>query len=79
MSRKKRSEAKAEKVNHPSHYKGQRFEVIDIIEDYKLGFNLGNTIKYVLRAGHKDDYVQDLKKAVWYLEREISNATAASH
>lgn len=62
-----------EMVNHPSHYQGKRFEVIDIIEDYDLGFNLGNAIKYILRAGHKDGYEQDLKKAIWYLEREISS------
>ncbi len=62
-----------EMVDHPSHYQGKRFEVIDIIEDYELGFNLGNAIKYILRAGHKDGYEQDLKKAIWYLEREISS------
>lgn len=62
-----------EMVDHPSHYQGKRFEVIDIIEDYDLGFNLGNAIKYILRAGHKDAYEQDLKKAIWYLEREISS------
>lgn len=60
-----------EMVNHPSHYKGNKFEVIDIIEDYDLNFNKGNALKYLLRAGHKDDYVQDLKKAIWYLNREI--------
>lgn len=59
-------------VNHPSHYQGNKFEVIDIIEDYNLGFNLGNAIKYILRAGKKNDYVEDLKKAIWYLQREIS-------
>lgn len=61
-----------EMVNHPSHYQGNKFEVIDIIEDYNLGFNLGNAIKYILRAGKKNDYVEDLKKAIWYLQREIS-------
>ena len=60
-----------EMVSHPSHYQGKRFEVIDIIDDYSLNFNLGNSLKYLLRAGHKDDYVQDLKKAIWYLNREI--------
>ena len=64
---------KKEMVDHPNHYQGKRFEVIDIIEDYDLGFNLGNAIKYILRAGHKDAYEQDLKKAIWYLEREISS------
>ena len=58
-------------VNSPSHYKGHKFEVIDIIEDFDLNFRKGNALKYLLRAGHKDDYVQDLKKAIWYLNREI--------
>ena len=60
-------------VNHPNHYQGQKFEVIDIIEDYQLGFHLGNVLKYILRAGRKSDRVEDLRKAVWYLEREIAN------
>ena len=55
----------------PDHYKGNRFEAIDIIEDYELGFNLGNSIKYVLRAGKKNDKLEDLKKAEWYIKREI--------
>ena len=63
-----------DKVNHPSHYQGNKFEVIDIIEDYKLGFSLGNAIKYILRAGKKNDYKEDLQKAIWYLQREISNS-----
>lgn len=58
-------------VNSPSHYKGHKFEVIDIIEDFDLNFRKGNALKYLLRAGHKDDYFQDLKKAIWYLNREI--------
>ena len=57
-------------VDHPSHYQGTKFEVIDIIEDFNLGFNLGNAIKYILRAGKKDNRKQDLKKAIWYLYRE---------
>lgn len=62
-------------VNNPSHYTSGKIEVIDFIEDQKLGFNLGNAIKYITRAGKKDSdkYVEDLKKAIWYLEREISN------
>lgn len=58
-------------VNHPSHYTQGKYEVIDVIEDWDLGFNLGNAIKYIGRAGHKDDIVQDLEKAKWYIEREI--------
>ena len=63
---------KKEMVNHPSHYQGKKFEVIDIIEDYDLDFCLGNAIKYILRCGKKDESVQELKKAIWYLERKIS-------
>lgn len=62
-----------EKVDHPSHYQGKKFEVIDIIEDFELGFNLGNAIKYILRSGKKNLSIEDLKKSVWYLQREISN------
>jgi transcriptional regulator with XRE-family HTH domain len=62
---------KKEMVNHPSHYNMGKYEAIDVIEDWELGFNLGNTIKYISRAGHKDSIVQDLKKAMWYLQREI--------
>lgn len=64
---------KKETVNHPEHYKGKKLEVIDIIDDYNLSFSLGNVIKYVLRAGKKEDAVEDLKKARWYLSREIDD------
>lgn len=59
------------KVQKPSHYQGKTMEVLDVIEDFDLGFSVGNIIKYVLRAGKKDDAVQDLLKAKEYLEREI--------
>lgn len=59
-------------VNHPSHYQG-KVEVIDAIEAWELGFNLGNTVKYVARAGKKDPAktIEDLEKGLWYLKREI--------
>ena len=62
-----------ERVNHPDHYQGGKYEVIDIIEDFDLSFSLGNAIKYILRAGHKDPQLkkEDLRKAIWYLEREL--------
>jgi hypothetical protein len=60
-----------EMVDHPDHYQGGKFEVIDIIEDFKLGFHLGNVVKYVLRAGKKDATIQELEKARWYLDRYI--------
>ena len=64
-------EDKKEMIDHPKHYNMGKYEAIDVIEDWNLGFNLGNTVKYISRAGYKDDIVQDLKKALWYIEREI--------
>ena len=61
-----------EMIDHPLHYNVGKYEAIEVIEDWNLGFNLGNTIKYISRAGHKDDIIQDLKKALWYLIREIN-------
>ena len=60
-------------VNHPSHYTSGKIEVIDFIEDKELGFHLGNAVKYISRAGRKnpDKIVEDLQKAVWYINREI--------
>jgi hypothetical protein len=66
-----------EMVNHPSHYGGESnpYEVIKVIEVWNLDFHLGNTVKYISRAGKKgtDKELQDLKKALWYLERKIQN------
>lgn len=64
-------EVKDDPVDHPSHYTYGKIEVIDYIEDKNLDFLLGNVVKYVSRAGHKDDMLQDLKKAAWYLNRKI--------
>ena len=65
-------------VNRPSHYtSGRKFETIDVIEDWELGFCLGNTVKYISRAGRKLNHLEDLKKAKWYLERAIQQETAA--
>ena len=66
-----KKEDKKEMVDHPKHYNMGKYEAIDVIEDWELGFNLGNTVKYISRAGHKDNILQDLKKAAWYLDREI--------
>lgn len=60
-----------ETVNHPSHYNAGRYEVIDVIADWSLGFNLGNAVKYIARAEHKGNTLEDLKKARWYLDEEI--------
>lgn len=59
-------------INHPSHYQTKSgLEVIDVIEAFELNFLLANSIKYILRSGKKGDRIEDLKKAVWYLQREI--------
>ena len=63
-------EDKKEMINHPSHY-NQGIEAIDYIESHNMDFNIGNVIKYVTRAKHKGTELQDLKKASWYLNREI--------
>ena len=59
-----------EMVDHPSHY-NQGIETIEYIESWSMNFNTGNVIKYVTRAGYKDNQLEDLKKAMWYLQREI--------
>lgn len=63
----------ADSVNHPSHYTFGKFEVIDVIEDWKLDYHRGNAVKYIARAGKKDPSktIEDLSKAKWYLERAI--------
>lgn len=64
-----------ESVDHPSHYGGDTtYEAIKVIEAWGLGFCLGNTVKYISLAGKKriDSGAEDLKKARWYLDREIS-------
>ncbi len=60
-----------DQVNHPKHYTFGKYEVIDVLEDWQLNFHLGNAVKYIARAGKKGDALEDLKKALWYVEREI--------
>lgn len=60
-------------IDHPPHYvDGRKHEPIDVIEDWGLGFCLGNAVKYISRAGRKGDACEDLRKARWYLDREIA-------
>jgi hypothetical protein len=59
-------------VDHPDHYrKDTGYEAIDVIEAWGLGFSLGNAVKYICRAGLKQDALEDLEKARWYLDHEI--------
>lgn len=61
-------------VNHPAHYKVGGIETIDFIEAKGLNYHLGNVIKYITRADYKGDRIENLKKAQWYLTREIESA-----
>lgn len=68
-------------IGHPSHYcEGRKFEPKDVIRDWDLNFNLGNVIKYISRAGRKENnsFLQDLKKARQYLDFEINFIENAS-
>lgn len=69
----------AEAVNHPAHYGGAEspYEAIKVIEAWELGFCLGNTVKYISRAGKKSAALEDLRKAAWYLQREIDTRAKA--
>lgn len=79
-----------EKVNHPAHYGGDTtYEAIKVIEAWGLGFCLGNTVKYICRSMHhhmqshavqplRDKILEDLKKARWYLDHEISKLEEVS-
>lgn len=63
----------ADSIDHPPHYNRGGIEAIDVIEAWELGFCLGNAVKYICRAGHKNpDTLTDLKKALWYLQREVA-------
>ena len=64
-------------VNHPSHYcEGRKYEPIKVIDDWGLDFCLGNALKYISRAGRKNDELEDLKKARFYLDYKIKRLEA---
>tara|TARA_Y100000004_G_C8779824_1_gene354483 strand:- start:248 stop:565 length:318 start_codon:yes stop_codon:yes gene_type:complete len=60
-----------EMVSHPAHYNYGKYETIDVIEDWGLGFHCGNAIKYISRHKHKGTATKDIKKAIWYLKRYL--------
>ena len=60
-------------VNRPAHYTAGGIETIDFIEAKKLNYNVGNVVKYLTRADHKGNKLEDLRKAQWYLTREINS------
>jgi hypothetical protein len=66
-------------VNHPAHYGGDTtYEAIKVIEAWELGFCLGNAVKYISRAGKKGNAIEDLRKAAWYVQREIERTAIAA-
>lgn len=66
-----------DRVAAPPHYTRIRPEPIDVIEGWGIGYRLGNALKYIARAGYKGDAVTDLRKAIWYLEREVKALESA--
>ena len=60
-------------INHPAHYNFGNIEPIDVIEDWDLTYHEGNIIKYIARGMHKGDYLENLKKAQYYLNRAVQN------
>ena len=69
MSKQNEIESVGNKV--PDYYKTQTFDVIDICKSYNLNFNKGNVLKYICRSGKKDSELEDLRKALQYIQREI--------
>ena len=67
----KPKEDEKDMVNHPQHYVGHGIEPIEFIESHNLNFNLGSAVKYIARAPYKGKELEDLKKAKWFIEREI--------
>lgn len=61
-------------INHPSHYiAANGIEAIEVVEGFELGYHLGNAVAYILRADRKGTALQDLRKAKWYIDRELAN------
>lgn len=61
-------------IKHPSHYcEGRKYEPIEVINDWGLGFDLGNVVKYISRAGRKGSAIEDLEKARYYLDHKINS------
>ena len=58
-------------IHNPSHYTYSKYESIDVIKEWKLDFDLGNVVKYIARCDHKGNKIQDLNKALEYLQHEI--------
>ena len=68
--------AEHDPIHRPAHYTQSAVEPIDAIEAWGLGYHLGNVVKYIARHQHKGRPIEDLKKAAWYLAREIGRLEA---
>lgn len=66
-----------EQINHPEHYNTGRIEVYDFLRDQKLPYPLANAVKYIARCRFKGQKIEDIKKAIWYLERYIEESFAS--
>lgn len=73
----KQKDATKKDLINPDHYKRGGLEAIDVIRSFELDYLTGNAVKYLLRAGHKDDTITDYKKAIWYLERKVKELNNA--
>ena len=75
-----KEETSFDAVSHPSHYTaGRKYEPRKVIADWGLNFNLGNAVKYISRAGRKGDKIEDLRKAIQYIEFEIEELEGVNH
>lgn len=76
-----KAKASDDPVQHPAHYTTGKIECIEYIEDKDLGYHLGNAVKYITRAGKKDPAktVEDLEKAIWYIQRKIKLLKGKEH
>ena len=75
-----KEETSFDAVSHPSHYtEGRKYEPRKVIANWGLNFNLGNAVKYISRAGRKRDKIEDLRKAIQYIEFEIEELEEKSH
>jgi len=73
IPRYRQQDSSCEQVDHPKHYNKGKYETIDVIEDWDLDFHCGNALKYISRHKHKNNPGEDIKKAIWYLERYLEN------
>lgn len=64
-------------VDHPAHYNQGQIEVIDFLEDQRLDYHCASAVAYICRARYKGQEIEDLQKAIWYLQRKIAVLTAS--